>query len=617
MEGFIDWQKKRYSTADAEQFASAADDAVPTTLEEHDRRFHPDGFNPDTDRCTYRETLAEGDTVDIISTPDDGAMSDGRSQEELKERVQGGGTSGEAYILDARYRGLQDLADICSRIDRDEGGSVMDKSIEAARLKNVRELLALKAEAMSAVEAGADDATAKVEAYEAAAAERRRRLKEAVDELEREVSASIARVKQKLIAKPNPESATEAIAPYADAIKDVTEAIDNGDEVVEKAVGRLVRLINPRKARYTKDAKELVDTRRKFLEALEAVHIPSEDSPTEAWAAFRDAALYANVKGRNYVGAESAFSTARYILCEGCAEISEALTYDLNVRTEEEVEQDRQKMVEATRRLTAHVREQFGGGSDEEISAGIAAAMGERMVRDGCGAGGDTPFGADVLNGYEGLPLPMQAMFFMAVRGFAGRGNGKNCAYMNNGTVVLDTGMGGDYRASLLHESGHAVLNMFGIKVYAKVKSSQTEREQKVARMLYPIVAAAQKEAEAFAKATFGPKWKSICKAGKNLLLTGAQEGSLLHRTVITTAPEGMDDKRRKVVAPVGDILCAATGGRQFWGHSQKYYSCLHAPLHEVVANITELIGTSPSTAEAIFPETTKAVKRLIFGMEV
>ena len=38
----------------------------PSTLEEHDRRFHPNGFDPNRDHCTFRDNLAKGDQADAI-----------------------------------------------------------------------------------------------------------------------------------------------------------------------------------------------------------------------------------------------------------------------------------------------------------------------------------------------------------------------------------------------------------------------------------------------------------------------------------------------------------------------------------------------------------------------
>lgn len=40
------------------------DTKVQQTLEEHDRRFHPNGYNPKTDTCRFRERLARGDLAD-------------------------------------------------------------------------------------------------------------------------------------------------------------------------------------------------------------------------------------------------------------------------------------------------------------------------------------------------------------------------------------------------------------------------------------------------------------------------------------------------------------------------------------------------------------------------
>lgn len=43
------------------------EDAAPLTdLQKHDRRFHPNGFDPKQGKCKFREALAEGDIVDNV-----------------------------------------------------------------------------------------------------------------------------------------------------------------------------------------------------------------------------------------------------------------------------------------------------------------------------------------------------------------------------------------------------------------------------------------------------------------------------------------------------------------------------------------------------------------------
>ncbi len=44
------------------------EDAAPTTLAAHDKRFHPKGFDPKKDHCEFREKLAKQDESDIIAT---------------------------------------------------------------------------------------------------------------------------------------------------------------------------------------------------------------------------------------------------------------------------------------------------------------------------------------------------------------------------------------------------------------------------------------------------------------------------------------------------------------------------------------------------------------------
>ena len=50
-------------------YRSIAQDASPSnsvSLAEHDKRFHPNGFDPSKDRCKLREELAKGDEADMV-----------------------------------------------------------------------------------------------------------------------------------------------------------------------------------------------------------------------------------------------------------------------------------------------------------------------------------------------------------------------------------------------------------------------------------------------------------------------------------------------------------------------------------------------------------------------
>ena len=51
--------------------------ACDETLAEHDKRFHPDGFNPDTDTCNKRTELAKEDKGDLL---DKGGMTEKASE---------------------------------------------------------------------------------------------------------------------------------------------------------------------------------------------------------------------------------------------------------------------------------------------------------------------------------------------------------------------------------------------------------------------------------------------------------------------------------------------------------------------------------------------------------
>ena len=47
-----------------------AEDAAPASLAAHDKRFHPDGFNPEKDHCEFREKMEKGDESDAIPEGD-------------------------------------------------------------------------------------------------------------------------------------------------------------------------------------------------------------------------------------------------------------------------------------------------------------------------------------------------------------------------------------------------------------------------------------------------------------------------------------------------------------------------------------------------------------------
>lgn len=54
-----------------EKFVGDANPKKEPTLEEHDRLFHPDGFNPETDTCKFRDKLKQKDSVDLIYATSD------------------------------------------------------------------------------------------------------------------------------------------------------------------------------------------------------------------------------------------------------------------------------------------------------------------------------------------------------------------------------------------------------------------------------------------------------------------------------------------------------------------------------------------------------------------
>ena len=54
-----------------EKFVGDAKPKKEPTLEEHDRQYHPGGFNPETETCEFREKLKQKDSVDLIYATSD------------------------------------------------------------------------------------------------------------------------------------------------------------------------------------------------------------------------------------------------------------------------------------------------------------------------------------------------------------------------------------------------------------------------------------------------------------------------------------------------------------------------------------------------------------------
>ncbi len=66
-----------------------------------------------------------------------------------------------------------------------------------------------------------------------------------------------------------------------------------------------------------------------------------------------------------------------------------------------------------------------------------------------------------------------------------------------------------------------------------------------------------------------------------------------------------------QAASAVSDIFCAATQGRQFFGHSGAYYRRGAArPTHEITANVTSLLCSEYlEKARSVLPQTIAAAK--------
>ena len=63
------------------------------------------------------------------------------------------------------------------------------------------------------------------------------------------------------------------------------------------------------------------------------------------------------------------------------------------------------------------------------------------------------------------------------------------------------------------------------------------------------------------------------------------------------------------VISTIEDMMCAATGGKMFCGHSKSYYRRRMAQLHEFYANMISLKAMYPQTMERIFPNASNHIE--------
>ena len=180
--------------------------------------------------------------------------------------------------------------------------------------------------------------------------------------------------------------------------------------------------------------------------------------------------------------------------------------------------------------------------------------------------------------------------------------NKAHCEYGGTSVHLSRIRGWGNSPATLAHEKGHAVLNSQGQKSGEAVQDRYKG-----------IATAAQTEVATWAKGVYGKKWKSECRPSKKLWYTEVGE------KVFGFTPEEMNSslEKKKAASAVSDIFCAATQGRQFFGHSRAYYRSGEArPTHEIVANVTSLLcGPYAEKARAVIPQTMQAVETAVYGI--
>ena len=185
------------------------------------------------------------------------------------------------------------------------------------------------------------------------------------------------------------------------------------------------------------------------------------------------------------------------------------------------------------------------------------------------------------------------------------RFDSRNGAYCEVGTTTVhlsETEGWSNNPSTLAHEKGHAVLNSLGQDPFEDVQ----ER-------FAPIASAAQSETEEWAAKTYGKKWKSECHPKKKNWYAeiGKRVFGFTDDVLTGHTPQ------MKAAAAMSDVFCAATQGRQFFGHSGAYYRRGAAlPTHEITANVTNLLcGAYLEKAREVLPNTIEAVERTVYGI--
>lgn len=93
-----------------QKYLSTAEDDSPVDLKKHDARFHPKGFNPETDTCKLRETLNKGDNSDAALAEAENAEKSDMTAKKAAALKSDAKAVGEAFAAMAKLAGKNALA---------------------------------------------------------------------------------------------------------------------------------------------------------------------------------------------------------------------------------------------------------------------------------------------------------------------------------------------------------------------------------------------------------------------------------------------------------------------------------------------------------------------------
>lgn len=189
---------------------------------------------------------------------------------------------------------------------------------------------------------------------------------------------------------------------------------------------------------------------------------------------------------------------------------------------------------------------------------------------------------------------------------------------IGNNTIRIGKKPWTNNATTVAHESGHAVL-------HAMQRAGASLGEQR----FQDIVKSAAEETKALADSVLGEGWENE-PAWRNDGRVRSRSENVGMRLLFSIygydendppqTQEGLDDAKRKyrISASLADVMCAATGGRNFHGHSRNYYEDenYHHDVHEIVANLTMFMCLGDKTALKAFPKTAAKVADVVYGIK-